>query len=1043
MKSVVWPPPNPPEDEPPLNIHDQIAKNTTAATKKIFEATQHEEEKSNIKNSINKKDSTNLTNIEKFVSVDQDMMSQSASATISTATMASAITSTSVTETIVQSQQSQEIKESSTTVSYSEQKTSESQSLAMYHSQTSQPIQTCYEKKENTETESIVDAMSTVIEQNQQTIMSSNTNDSIKKRSGEIKATDSHKKISPQPETSATDDDNVNKTCIKVEKDEIFNNSTMKIEDIKQSVTNSKTEEIVSVTKTIATTTDSNSIQEIVGEKNTVESNPNTSLLIKSVPVPEGCVPSMVDALTTAPDRPFSPLPPPPPPVTFPTQNTVTEVNKEKISNEKDQKNTKETIIREQSPMFTQSSKIGITPIPPVKPYNPAGKKEDPVPMPPETTPYIPPDFKIIIEPKVSREMCSSPMIEALTTAPDRPFTPILTQSIERGSLRDALTIAPDRAYSPLPLNVINQSSHFSSSTASSATIVQSTISEIARPIATQTSSEISQQVHSEMSTMQNTCKLQTSTGSSAFKPVIKQTFPPPQPEEYCKMTSFPLINNESQTSYIKSQNHQAIISESKSMQHSTITSSSMNTQSFSSVKSTQNFFEQLDHKETMSSTAVRSKSGLHKPDNIPPYQKHFDQLPSQRGITPEICNAPAILQHPVTPTTDPPSKPREKSQDRNNLVQPIHAPQVQTPKFPQQKPIAAPPYFHNENPISMTFQPVNDDLLLRASPIRSRSTTPSLINKPAPIIPHYQMNLVTVEHLAPDTHLYEPSSPDTSRSPTPKLRSRSPAQGPPPNPLKAQAPRIKENTPQRQAAHSLLTQATANLRKEHEVNQKGFQSNVQVFNASGAKNWGQNQPSVIKEQKQSKVGYHSESYDKGDTKIKEDSMTNQNFSQKQTQSKSVVEYGNTTVQTSRKSFEEFESKQSAKVIEIHKGGSFSSNQFQSNTSANNTKPKQVFPPPVMNLSSTQQNLSINQASNVTNTGNILKICEPNPTISGANQDPVCDPTPSTGSSVGAAARGKTFGVSSAPKRGRGVLNKAALPGSRVPLCGSCNGNIR
>ncbi|XP_047515019.1 PDZ and LIM domain protein Zasp isoform X9 [Pieris napi] len=48
-----------------------------------------------------------------------------------------------------------------------------------------------------------------------------------------------------------------------------------------------------------------------------------------------------------------------------------------------------------------------------------------------------------------------------------------------------------------------------------------------------------------------------------------------------------------------------------------------------------------------------------------------------------------------------------------------------------------------------------------------------------------------------------------------------------------------------------------------------------------------------------------------------------------------------------------------------------------------------------------------------------------------------------SGSSVGAAARGKTFGVSSAPKRGRGVLNKAVLPGSRVPLCGSCNGNVR
>ncbi|XP_035458165.1 PDZ and LIM domain protein Zasp isoform X4 [Spodoptera frugiperda] len=60
---------------------------------------------------------------------------------------------------------------------------------------------------------------------------------------------------------------------------------------------------------------------------------------------------------------------------------------------------------------------------------------------------------------------------------------------------------------------------------------------------------------------------------------------------------------------------------------------------------------------------------------------------------------------------------------------------------------------------------------------------------------------------------------------------------------------------------------------------------------------------------------------------------------------------------------------------------------------------------------------------------------------------PISAPQPAApfapSSSVGAAARGKTFGVSSAPKRGRGVLNKAALPGSRVPLCASCNGNIR
>nr|NP_001303351.1 Z band alternatively spliced PDZ-motif protein 52, isoform Y [Drosophila melanogaster]ABV53814.2 Z band alternatively spliced PDZ-motif protein 52, isoform Y [Drosophila melanogaster] len=35
------------------------------------------------------------------------------------------------------------------------------------------------------------------------------------------------------------------------------------------------------------------------------------------------------------------------------------------------------------------------------------------------------------------------------------------------------------------------------------------------------------------------------------------------------------------------------------------------------------------------------------------------------------------------------------------------------------------------------------------------------------------------------------------------------------------------------------------------------------------------------------------------------------------------------------------------------------------------------------------------------------------------------------------------FGATSAPKRGRGILNKAAGPGVRIPLCNSCNVQIR
>ncbi|XP_017837043.1 PDZ and LIM domain protein Zasp isoform X8 [Drosophila busckii] len=45
--------------------------------------------------------------------------------------------------------------------------------------------------------------------------------------------------------------------------------------------------------------------------------------------------------------------------------------------------------------------------------------------------------------------------------------------------------------------------------------------------------------------------------------------------------------------------------------------------------------------------------------------------------------------------------------------------------------------------------------------------------------------------------------------------------------------------------------------------------------------------------------------------------------------------------------------------------------------------------------------------------------------------------------STGAGGKGGAFGATSAPKRGRGILNKAAGPGVRIPLCNSCNVQIR
>ena len=53
---------------------------------------------------------------------------------------------------------------------------------------------------------------------------------------------------------------------------------------------------------------------------------------------------------------------------------------------------------------------------------------------------------------------------------------------------------------------------------------------------------------------------------------------------------------------------------------------------------------------------------------------------------------------------------------------------------------------------------------------------------------------------------------------------------------------------------------------------------------------------------------------------------------------------------------------------------------------------------------------------------------------------------PDLGSGIGgpgAGGRGGKFAGSTAPKRGRGILNQAGGPGSRQPLCGHCNSHVR
>ncbi|KOB66281.1 putative adaptor protein enigma [Operophtera brumata] len=1029
VKSIVWPPPNPLEDEPlkrELSPQSTIAKHRQESVPQIV-------------NNINN-DSTQIATLQdtkKHIASSQQQKDFSSNVSSTSTALSSVTASSAKTETIMQSHQSQIVQATSscTVQSFSQESSLASQNMSIFQSG-SNPIQFQQSFNDSELNTSFLDTESKEIKQCDSVIEKPIQNQAIQMKS----------KVNKPGKDCINEEliKSVNDLSLSPEQNKIMtqekDNAVEDLQQIQQS--NTAGEKVFAKDKKytgIEDNTNITSTESIFQIANTLSQFNDFS---------------MVDALTTAPDRPYSPLPAPRAPINTPPVNV--EISKstemELAPPQPSQEPPKALQAPPQPAPLYMQPKRGVSPIPPIKAYNPPGKPEVSIPMPPETKPYIPADFKIIIEPKAPRDMTNSPMVDALTTAPNRPFTPVnaFTEPVERGSLIDALTIAPDRPFSPLPFHMSGQSSQqYSQSSNTSSVQLRSTSSEVVRPIVTQTT-QTSTQNHSELTSTQSMRQFQSSSDTSAFKPVARQVFPSPQSEEFCKLTNFPPLSEELKSSFAKqtTTKQEPSVTESSIMMQSNTSTSHLCKQGYSSVKTAQNFFEQLDQKETMSSTSVRSTSGLHKPDSIPTYQKNFEMLPSQRGITPELCNAPAVLQRPVTPTTNPPCKPRDKSQETPKIIKPpedapYRVPQVMTPV---QKIQQIPVQFHKDTPISMTFQPVTDESYLRASPSRSRPSTPSMINKPAPIIPHYQMNLVTVEHLAPESHLLEPSSPEVSRSPTPKLRSRSPAQGPPPNPLKAQAPRIQEGTPQRNVVHTLLNQATSNLRKEHEMAQFENQTNANVYNTSGAKSWAQDQPSVIKEQKFSNTGYKSENYGTGEIKVKVDSLNQQSYAQKEMQSRNVAEYGNTKVQTTRKTYEEFERTQTAKVIQIRKGGSSTPSTYQqieSNIRPSNVNPKQIFPPPVMSFSSSQ-NSSVNITNeNIATTSRPVEDYQTKPSISGANHGPVCDPTPSTGSSVGAAARGKAFGVSSAPKRGRGVLNKAAVPGSRVPLCGSCNGNIR
>ncbi|XP_022226913.2 PDZ and LIM domain protein Zasp isoform X6 [Drosophila obscura] len=208
-----------------------------------------------------------------------------------------------------------------------------------------------------------------------------------------------------------------------------------------------------------------------------------------------------------------------------------------------------------------------------------------------------------------------------------------------------------------------------------------------------------------------------------------------------------------------------------------------------------------------------------------------------------------------------------------------------------------------------------------------TRPFTPSMINKPAPIIPFYQTpeNLCFEECTATHARAYD------QRALSPCLaRCRSPAPGPPPNPLSAiRAPRMKEPDSNLLSVSGPAPRLQAGSITTGQSYQGQLLAHSEQSSQSGSQSFSQ-QPETLTERQIGNLTVQK----------REQSSQLQQQQQSQSQSQTKTQVGNAQIERRRKVTEEFERTQSAKTIEIRTGSqsqSVSQSQSQSQAQSEST----------------------------------------------------------------------------------------------------------
>ncbi|TMW48378.1 hypothetical protein DOY81_006537, partial [Sarcophaga bullata] len=381
---------------------------------------------------------------------------------------------------------------------------------------------------------------------------------------------------------------------------------------------------------------------------------------------------------------------------------------------------------------------------------------------------------------------------------------------------------------------------------------------------------------------------------------------------------------------------------------------------------------DELEHSEVIfpppspiSHLKSKSPSGLHRPETIPKYQRNWTVLPTQSPIrTPEPQelreNIPlAFVDTPKTPTTSSGSngttvhKPvaqmstrivsqqqqQQQSQHQQQLTTAsAYSKSTKCEQRQQQlsstvtssttssayaagtcestkqqlqltKPTIPIIIEDRSGPVTMAFQALDEHMVRDQSQTPSRPYTPSMINKPAPITPYYQTPEKLCFDECPATHARDYDR--RSASPFPD-RAKSPAPGPPPNPLAAiRAPRLKESeVSSRVLQAGSITTGQSYLGAQQQAQQQerlishaatGSQSAMQTFTVQPEK------------REQMQIGNMTVQRSEKASRLEEQK-------QSQMQSHTTTQVGNTQIERRRKVTEEFEHTSSAKTIEIRTG---------------------------------------------------------------------------------------------------------------------------